>query len=187
MQTCCGALPGDDTNENWGGHFVIVILMGTTGAGKTTVGLLLAKRLGWEFVDGDTFHPAGNVENMRRGIPLDDGDRGPWLAAIRGKIEEWVAEGRDVVLACSALKRSYREQLGIGAGVKLVYLKGSYEVIARRLRARAGHFAGEKILAGQFADLEEPDDAIVVDVDRSPGEIVGEICGRLKVGRDHPL
>lgn len=149
--------------------------MGVTGSGKTTVVLLLAARLGWEFVDGDSFHPAANVEKMSRGIPLDDADRAPWLAALRAKIDEWKAAGCNVVLACSALKRSYREQLEIGAEVKLVYLKGSYELITRRLRARAGHFAGEKLLASQFADLEEPAGAIVVSVDATPEEIVEEI------------
>ncbi len=155
--------------------------MGVTGSGKTTVGELLAARLGWEFADADTFHPAANVEKMSRGIPLDEADRAPWLAALRAKIIEWTAAGRNVVLACSALKRSYRQELLIGPEVKLVYLKGSYELIARRLRARHGHFAGEKILASQFADLEEPEDAIMVSVDATPEEIVEEICGRLSV------
>ncbi len=175
-----GNLP-EKCNEDFREKSVIVILMGVTGSGKTTVGELLAARLGWEFADADTFHPAANVEKMSRGIPLDDADRAPWLAALHAKIIEWTAQRRNVVLACSALKRSYRQELLIGPEVKLVYLKGSYEVIARRLRARHGHFAGEQILAGQFADLEEPDDAIVVSVDATPEEIVGEICGRLGI------
>jgi gluconokinase len=170
------------TNEKLRGETVIVILMGVTGSGKTTVGELLAARLGWEFADADSFHPAANVEKMSRGIPLDDADRAPWLAALHSNIIEWTASGRNVVLACSALKRSYREQLEIGPEVKLVYLKGSYDLIARRLHARHGHFAGEQILAGQFADLEEPDDAIVVSVGAPPEEIVGEICRLLDTG-----
>jgi gluconokinase len=173
-------LSGIFTNEKLRGETVIVILMGVTGSGKTTVGELLAARLGWEFADADTFHPAANVEKMGRGIPLDDADRAPWLAALHAKIIEWTAQRRNVVLACSALKRSYRDQLEIGPEVKLVYLKGSYEVIARRLRARHGHFAGEQILAGQFADLEEPDDANVVSVDAPPEEVVEEILSNLR-------
>ena len=114
-------------NEKLRGETVIVILMGVTGSGKTTVGELLAARLGWEFADADSFHPAANVEKMSRGIPLDDADRAPWLAALHAKIIEWTAQRRNVVLACSALKRSYRQELLIGPEVKLVYLKGSYE------------------------------------------------------------
>ena len=158
---------------------MIVLIMGPTGAGKTTIGSLLAAQLGWEFADGDSYHPPANVEKMKRGIPLDDADREPWLDAIRQAMQKWSAEGRNVVLACSALKRSYRERLLGIPDVRLVYLKGTYEVIQQRLRSRKGHFATEKILAGQFADLEEPADAITVDVSRSPEEITGEIRARL--------
>src|SRR5882757_4145832 len=138
--------------------------MGVTGSGKTTVGTLLATQLGWEFADADQFHPAANVERMARGIALTDADREPWLTALHDAIVQWLAEERKVVLACSALKRSYREKLGIGGAVRLVYLKGSYDLIAARLRERHGHFATEAILADQFAALEEPDEAIVVSV-----------------------
>src|ERR1700756_3154588 len=149
--------------------------MGVTGSGKTTVGSLLARELGWKFDDADRYHPAANIEKMRRGIPLEDADRAPWLVALREAILKYIAQKENVVLACSALKRSYREELVVGPEVRLVYLKGSYEVIAGRLRARHGHFADEKILAGQFRDLEEPEDAIVVNVEGDPEEIVGEI------------
>jgi gluconokinase len=153
--------------------------MGTTGSGKTTVGTLLAQRTGFEFADGDAFHPAANVAKMSRGIPLDDADRAPWLAILHGKIVAWLAANQDAVLACSALKQSYRDQLVISPDVKLVYLKGSYELFAQRIHARKGHFAKEDILAGQFCDLEEPLNALTVDAELSPEEMVSEICKRL--------
>ena len=154
---------------------MVVIVMGVVGAGKTTVGSLLARELGWEFVDGDSFHPAANVEKMSRGIPLSDADRDAWLGAIHDAVERWVGERRNVVLACSALKRVYRERIGVGPDVKFVYLKGSYKVIAQRLRARHGHFATEQLLDSQFAILEEPDDAVTVDVSLEPEEMVAQI------------
>jgi gluconokinase len=158
---------------------VVVIVMGVTGAGKTTIGSLLAKELGWEFADADNFHSAANKEKMSRGIALDDADREPWLEAIRAALLQWSAERRNVVLACSALRKSYRERLKISPDVKFVYLKGSYEVIYQRLLSRHGHFATEKILKSQFEALEEPEDAIVVDVGGTPEEIVGGIRDRL--------
>jgi gluconokinase len=158
---------------------VIVIIMGTTGAGKTTIGTMLAARLNWQFADADTFHPPANIEKMSRGIPLNDADRAPWLEAMRKAILEWIADGKNVVLACSALKRAYREVLRTSPEVKMIYLKGSYALFAERIRHRHGHFAGESILAGQFADLEEPDDAITVDAAQSPEQIVAEIRERL--------
>ena len=158
---------------------MIVMVMGVTGSGKTTVGMLLAKRLGWEFADADDFHSAANKEKMHHGIPLTDADRLPWLAAIHARLLEVAAGKRNLVLACSALKQAYRDQLLRGIDVRVVYLKGSYEVIRQRLLGRKGHFADEHILASQFADLEEPTDAIVVDIGRPPEAIVDEICRRL--------
>ena len=155
--------------------------MGVTGAGKTTVGSLLAQQLGWDFADADDFHPQSNVEKIRRGIPLNDDDRRPWLARLRAEIVKYIAAQRDLVLACSALKKEYRKMFAVGPAVKLVYLRGSPELIADRLRARHGHFADEKILAGQFADLEEPDDAMVVDIAGTPQEIVREIREKLRI------
>jgi gluconokinase len=162
---------------------VIVVVMGVTGSGKTTIGVLLAQRLGWEFVDADSFHSPANVEKIRQGIALDDADRAPWLRALRDAMEGWAAEHKSVVLACSALKKSYRDELCIPGGTRFVYLKGSYDLIYQRLRQRHGHFASETILASQFAALEEPDDAITVDIDRSGDEIVGEIMRQLGVPR----
>ena len=153
--------------------------MGVTGSGKTTVGQLLAARLGYISADADDFHSAANKEKMHKGIPLADADRLPWLAAMHQQIARWLAAKQNAVLACSALKNSYRRQLWEGPEVRFVYLKGSYELIAERLRGRTGHFADEHILAAQFADLEEPSEATVVDVRAAPPEIVDEICQRL--------
>jgi gluconokinase len=158
---------------------VVVIIMGATGAGKTTIGTMLAAQLNWQFADADTFHPPANIEKMSKGIPLNDADRAPWLAAMRKAVLEWIAADNNVVLACSALKRAYREELRASPEVKIVYLKGTYTLFAERIRHRHGHFAGEGILAGQFADLEEPEDAITVDAAKSPEEIIAEIRRQL--------
>lgn len=158
---------------------VILILMGVVGAGKTTVGILLAQKFGWQFADADDFHPAANVEKIRQGIALDDSDRAPWLAALRETILRWNREGQNAVLACSALKRKYRDILRLD-GVQFVYLKGDFELIRQRLRARHGHFASESILKSQFEDLEKPADAITVEIDKAPEAIVSEIIGKLK-------
>lgn len=157
--------------------------MGVTGAGKTTIGVLLAQRLGWEFADADGFHSPANVEKIRHGIALDDADRAPWLRALRQAMNGWAAEHKSVVLACSALKRSYRDELHIAGETKFVYLKGSYDLIFQRLRQRHGHFASETILASQFAALEEPDDAITVSIDDTEEKIVADIVRQLGVTR----
>jgi gluconokinase len=152
--------------------------MGPAGSGKTTVGKLLAAQLSWEFADGDDFHPPANIEKMSRGIPLTDEDRLPWLKSIRDAMQQWQAQGKNAVIACSALKRSYRELLGIGANekdVRLVYLKGTYDLLLERLHSRKGHYMKDKMLVSQLADLEEPEDALTVDVSKSPEEIVSEI------------
>jgi len=155
--------------------------MGVTGAGKTTIGTMLAAQLNWQFADADTFHPPANIQKMSRGVPLNDTDRAPWLAAMRKAILEWIAAGKNVILACSALKRAYRDELRPSPEVKIVYMKGSYALFAERIRQRHGHFAGEGILAGQFADLEEPDDAIAIDAAKSPEEIVAGIRKQLGI------
>ena len=158
---------------------MIVIVMGVVGAGKTTVGRMLAEELKWEFFDADDFHPASNVEKIRRGIALTDADRAPWLALLREAITLSITERRNIVLACSALKRLYRQQLAVSPEVKFVYLKGSAALIAERLHSRQGHFADEQILASQFADLQAPDDAITADISATPAEIVENIRKQL--------
>jgi gluconokinase len=161
---------------------VIVIVMGVVGAGKTTVGSLLARQAGWEFADADDYHAPENKEKIRQGIPLTDGDREPWLRRLRQEIQNWIASGRNVVLACSALKSKYREELKVGPAVKFVYLKGDAPLIDSRLRARKGHFADDKILASQLADLEQPLDAVTVSIDQSPEQMVAAIRQRLGLG-----
>jgi gluconokinase len=161
---------------------MIVIIMGVVGAGKTTIGTLLANQLGWQFADADDFHPATNIEKIRRGIPLTDADRVPWLKSLSHTIESWIAANENAVLACSALKRSYREKLSVAPEVRFVYLKGSPELIAGRLHARHGHFAGESILTSQIADLEEPELAIVADIRQDPQQIVDSNRKQLGLG-----
>lgn len=154
---------------------MILLVMGVTGSGKTTVAHLLADHLGWVFLEADEFHSAANKDKMRRGVPLTDADRLPWLAAIHADLQRQDAVGKSVVLACSALKQDYRLRLSEGLDVMVVYLQGSHDLIQERLRARQGHFAGESILNDQFANLEEPSDALVASVTDPPEEIVAKI------------
>src|SRR5258708_3001977 len=158
---------------------MVIVVMGVTGSWKTTMGRRVGGGIGGDFGDGDEFHSAENKAKMHQGIPVTDADRAPWLAAIHQRIAQWLSEKRNVVLACSALKQSYRQLLWTGPEVRFVYLRGTYDLIAERLRARKGHFADEHILAGQFADLEEPTDAVIVDISASPEDMVDEICRRL--------
>ena len=158
---------------------MIVIVMGVVGAGKTTVGSMLAAELGWQFADADDFHPPANVQKIRSGTALTDADRAPWLELLRKAVAEWGAAKTNVVLACSALKSSYRQELNADLEVRFVYLKGSAPLIAERLHERHGHFAGESILASQLADLEEPQSAIVADIRQTPSEIVNSIRKQL--------
>jgi gluconokinase len=154
---------------------LIIVLMGVSGSGKTTVGKLLASRLGWEFIEGDDVHPPANKEKMSRGEPLDDSDREPWLAALAEMLRERIRSGQNAILASSALKDAYRRRLQVGPEVRLVYLKAMPEEIARRLERRRGHFFPPNLLKSQFEALEEPSDALVVDAARPPENIVEEI------------
>ena len=151
--------------------------MGVAGSGKTTVGRALAARMGIEFADADDYHPAANIEKMANGIPLTDEDRIPWLQRLRTVIADWIAAGKNGVLACSALKQEYRDRLMVGPGVRLVYLKGTRELFYRRLLARHGHYMRESMLDSQLATLEEPSDATVVNSEATVEEVVAEILG----------
>jgi len=160
---------------------MIVIVMGVSGSGKTTIGKLLAERMGWIFADADDYFPEAYKQKMAAGHPLTDEDRAPWLQSLNGLLRRWDQEESNGVLACSALKERYREKLGAGMGMRICYLKGTYDEIKSRLASRRGHFADESILAGQFADLEEPGDAIVLPARESPEENVREAIRELKV------
>lgn len=154
--------------------------MGVAGSGKTTVGRLLAEELDWEFEDADDFHPPANIAKMEQGIPLSDDDREPWLEALRVLIQARLARGQSLVLACSALKEKYRRRIADDdERVRFVYLKGSQALIAERLERRDGHYMPASLLTSQFEDLEEPDEAIVVDVGETPDELVRQIEIRL--------
>ena len=162
---------------------MVILLMGVTGSGKTTVGRALAESLRWQFIDADDFHPPSNVAKMRAGIPLNDADRAPWLAALRTHIVGWLSSEANVVLACSALKQAYRDELVVSPDVRVVYLRGSSELITARLKERHGHYMDPNLLSSQFATLEEPRDALVVDVDTSVDEIVKQIRKGVRVPR----
>jgi carbohydrate kinase (thermoresistant glucokinase family) len=164
----------------------VVVVMGVSGSGKSTIGTLLAGRLQWEFQDGDWFHPAANVDKMHKGIPLTDEDRWPWLASIAAWIDQTREAGRHAVIACSVLKRRYRAAvIGKRADVRLVYLKGDEELIARRLATRHEHFMPPSLLHSQFVALEEPapeEDPIIVSIAPRPNEIVAQILSALEAG-----
>jgi gluconokinase len=155
---------------------MIVVIMGVSGCGKSTVGKMLACRLGWRYFEGDEFHPAGNIEKMSKGVALTDNDRLPWLASIKKTIDRCVEQSANAVIACSALRQHYRCMLAENVpDMRLVYLKGSPETIRRRLNSREAHYMKAGLLESQFDSLEEPDDAIVVDVRQSPQDIVTHI------------
>jgi len=157
---------------------MIVIVMGVAGSGKSTIGQLLADRLGWPFYDGDDLHPAANVEKMRAGIPLTDEDRSGWLSALADVIAEHLRQNQSAVIACSALRQNYRDKLHVEDNGRFVYLRGSYNLIEARLRQRTGHYMPPDLLVSQFATLEEPQDALTFDVSQPPEQIVAEIVSR---------
>jgi len=156
------------------------VLMGVAGSGKTTIGRALAAQLGWKFYDADDFHPPANIAKMARGLPLDDADRLPWLETLRALVRDRLARGERAVLACSALKAGYRAHLLLDERVKLVYLKGNFDFIQKRLANRRGHFMSAAMLESQFAALEEPARESHLDIDATPDEIVRAI--RLRFG-----
>jgi gluconokinase len=155
--------------------------MGVTGSGKSTVGKLLAQQLGWKFFDGDDFHSPANIEKMRRGMPLNDDDRRPWLEAIRESIRKMVERSENAVIACSALKHSYRQMLRITGEVVFVYLKANIDTVRERLRNRTGHFMNPDLIQSQFDTLEESEQALRVDASLPPGEIVRRIRTQLRI------
>ncbi|HEY3234021.1 MAG TPA: gluconokinase [Polyangiaceae bacterium] len=160
-----------------------IVIMGVSGSGKTTAGRLLARELGWSFYDADDFQPQLNIAKMTRGEPLDDADREPWLEGLRALLDRPREEPERLVLACSALKERYRRKLGLGQGdPRLVYIKGSFELIAKRMRERTDHFMKEGMLRSQFAALEEPVEGppgegatLVVDASATPEDMVRSI------------
>jgi gluconokinase len=158
---------------------MIVVVMGVSGVGKTTIGSELARRMKCAFADADDYHSAANKQKMHAGIPLTDEDRLPWLQSLNRLLRGFAARGQNVVLACSALKDSYRSLLQDGLTITWVYLKASPEVIRERLRQRHGHFAGEALLRSQFSTLEEPGNATIVDADRPVEAVVQDILKRI--------
>lgn len=158
---------------------MVVLVMGVAGSGKTTVGTLLAKKLGWSFLDADDFHSPVNRERMHRGIPLTDAERLPWLTSIHEELLRRSARGENMALACSALREAYRDILCKDLEVVLVFLRATPEQLHRNFSSRTHHFVGENLVPSQLATLEVPAHALVEDISKSPGEIVADICARL--------
>ena len=157
-----------------------LILMGVSGSGKTAAGELLSQKLGWPFFDGDDFHPKENVDKMAAGIPLDDDDRIPWLMNLHDLIADHLAEGKSLLLACSALKQSYRDLLLEGnLNTRFIHLKGDFELIMSRMQSRSGHYMKPEMLYSQFETLEEPVDALTVDIGQNLDRITEEIITQL--------
>ena len=162
---------------------MVVIIWGVSGAGKTTIGKLLAEELGWKFYEADDFHPAANIDKMRAGVPLKDEDRQPWLERLGGVIEKSLAANENAVLACSALKQKYRDLLRVNSDVKFVFLHGNHVRIAEQLKNRGGHFMNPALLESQFADLEEPtpsENVLAVELGDSPRDLVEKIKTSLR-------
>ena len=157
---------------------MVIIIFGVSGAGKTTIGKLLARDLRWRFIEADDFHPAANIEKMRSGHPLTDNDRWPWLEQLRQQIERSLSARENAVLACSALKRAYRDRLHVSDEIKFVFLRGDHALVEKQLRSRHGHFMNAALLQSQFHDLEEPEsdeNVVTIELGRRPEEIVERI------------
>lgn len=166
---------------------MIVVIMGVSGSGKSTVGRALANELSWPFFDADDFHPAKNVAKMAQGIPLTDDDRGPWLDRLAREMRALVRQNRDAVFACSALKESYRQRIARGVegpdgkgNLRWVYLKGDAKTIEPRLALRSGHYMPASLLESQFAALEEPRDALVIDIRQTAEAQAAQIAASLR-------
>ena len=168
---------------------MIVVVMGVCGCGKTTVGRALANQLGWKFFDADDFHPQANVAKMAKGVALTDEEREPWLDRLAAEIRAVVRKGQHAVLACSALKESYRQRIArgmensgdhAGSEVRIVYLKGDAQTIEPRLALRSGHYMPPSLLASQFAALEEPEDAMVIDIRQTTEAQAAQIAAALR-------
>jgi carbohydrate kinase (thermoresistant glucokinase family) len=163
---------------------MVLVLMGPMGCGKTAIGEMLAKKLRWPFYDADDFHPKENVEKMRAGIALTDEDRKLWLEKLRANIEDWLRRRQSTVLACSALKRAYRDVLGVNQStVRTVYLKGSYELLRKRIEERQHPYMDKNLLRSQLDTLEEPKDGLTVDISATPEIIVSTIIKGLKLNQ----
>ncbi len=163
---------------------MVLILMGPMGCGKTTIGQMLAEKLGWPFYDGDDFHPKKNVEKMRAGIALTDEDRGLWLKRLRAHIRRWLKDRQNTLLACSALRRTYRDILGVDQkNVRTVYLKGSYRLLRERIEGRQHPYMNRGLLRSQLDTLEEPKDGLIADISKPPEAIVSFIIKNLGLNR----
>ena len=161
---------------------MVLILMGPMGSGKTTIGKMLAGKLGWPFYDGDSFHPKENVEKMRAGIALTDEDRRLWMEKLRDNIQRWLEQRQDTILACSALKQAYRDILGVDQEtVRTVYLKGSYQLLSKRIEERQHPYMDKNLLRSQLDTLEEPKEGLRVDISATPEMIVRTIIQNLKL------
>jgi gluconokinase len=161
---------------------MFIIVFGVTGAGKTTIGQLLAEKMSWNFYDADDFHPITNIDKMKKGIPLADEDRTPWLASLQALIKTSIETGQAGVMACSALRDSYRTYLKVSQDVRFIYLRGEFSLIRQRLESRTGHYMNPALLQSQFDILEEPQHGeLVVSVDQSPEQIVAEIRRELGI------
>jgi carbohydrate kinase (thermoresistant glucokinase family) len=165
-----------------GKEVMVLVLMGPMGCGKTSIGKMLAERLGWSFYDGDDFHPKKNVEKMRAGIALTDEDRKLWLENLHGNIQHWLRNKQNSILACSALKQSYRDILGVDQStVRTVYLKGSYELLRKRIEDRHHPYMDKNLLRSQLDTLEEPKDGLTVEISPTPEIVVSTIMNNLNL------